>query len=417
MKKFFWILNSTIIAAALLVGVVSCKKSSESVTFSLSALKAGTIDLNGSTSATGVPVSPTIVATFSVDVNASTANATNITLKNNVDNSTVDLTITVTGSSITITPTSGLGTGTEYLLTFSGLKSTDDQTLATTSRSFTTEGSYAPPGYFAYWNFENNLDDALGNFDADASVNITYQASHSTAAGMAAFFDGTTSIAEIPNGHLLMNTADFSIAFWIKAISTGHVDSSGNQKGQFVFGLGAFKGFEFEIAGDYGSCKLAAQYNESDTASASEDLWFAGDGNLGWQGWTYCRDLTTLGGVAALLKDQWAFVVCTYDHNTKIGSMYINGEIMKTQDFNLWPAGDPKTGVVGLIFAGTEPEAYDIFALGFIYSRQSTLFASNTWGNYASPYANHFGGLLDDLYIYHSVLTASQIQQMYASSK
>jgi hypothetical protein len=416
MKKQLLILNSLILAAALLVGVLSCKKKDETITFSLSSLKAGTINLNGATPATGVPVSPVIEAIFTVDVNAATATATNIVLKNDLDQSLVTLTIVVAGAKITVTPTTGLGTGTEYSLTFTGVKSTDDQSIGFT-RTFNTEGTYAPPGFFAYWTFENNLEDALGVYNATDQVNITYQASHSALAGQAAFFDGTSSIAEIPNGHELMNTADFSIAFWVKAISAGHVDSSGNPKGHFVFGLGAFKGFQFEISGDYSSCKLAASYNVADTAFTSEDLWFAGDGNLGWQGWTYCRDLTGSGGVAALLKDNWAQVVCTYDHATKIGTMYIDGLIMKSQDFNLWPAGDAKQGVVGLGYAGVEPEVYDIYAFGFVHSRAGTLFATETWGNYNSPYSNHFGGLLDDVLIYHSVLSATEVAQMYASSK
>ena len=416
MKKSFVILTSILLALVIGFGITSCKKD-EKTTFSLSSIKAGTIDLNTATPPTNLPIDPVIEAVFTVDVMASTANATNIKLKNNLTSADVTLVITVSGTKITIEPADPLNNGTAYSLSMTGLMSTDDQSLSAITRTFSTEGSYAPGDYFAYWNFEGNLNDVLGVYNATSNVNVTFQTSHSTASGQAGVFDGTTSIAEIPNGHMLMNTADFSLCFWVKALSAGHVDSSGNPKGHFVFGLGAFKGFQFEISGDYSSCKLAASYELADATTSSEDLWFAGDGNLGWQGWTYCRDLTGQGGVAALLKDQWAFVTCTYDHATKIGTMYINGEIMKSQDFNLWPAGDPKTTVVGLKYGGVEPEVFDEYAFGFVQSRAGTLWDTEPWGNYDSPYSNHFGGLLDDVRIYHRVLTVAEIEQMYTSSK
>ena len=45
-----------------------------------------------------------------------------------------------------------------------GLLSTDGLALTPVSRSFTTEGTFAPSGVFAYWNFENNADDVVGSF-------------------------------------------------------------------------------------------------------------------------------------------------------------------------------------------------------------------------------------------------------------
>jgi len=51
---------------------------------------------------------------------------------------------------------------------------------------------------------------------------ITYTASRNPAAGMAATFNGTTSLIEIPNGDQLMNTDDFTLSVWVKADSTKH---------------------------------------------------------------------------------------------------------------------------------------------------------------------------------------------------
>jgi len=41
----------------------------------------GTIDLNGATAPSNVPVNPTITATFSTDVDVATATTSNVTLK------------------------------------------------------------------------------------------------------------------------------------------------------------------------------------------------------------------------------------------------------------------------------------------------------------------------------------------------
>jgi hypothetical protein len=421
MKKRIFALSSLVLALVLMISIVSCKKSS-TTTFALSTLMSGTIDMNGATPPSDVPKDPTIVATFTVSVDPASATSATITMVRDYDQANIDLTITVSGSTITMVPTSGdLGNGAKYILTFNGLMSTDNQSLAAFNRSFTTVGTFVPSGVVAYWNFEGNANDQVGTWNADAEVDVVYQPSYTAVAGQAAFFNGTTSIIEIPNGDQLDNEHDFSLSFWVKTNSVGHVDAGGNPKGHFVIGLGAFKGYQFEVAGDYGSCKLAASYNVGDTAFTTEDLWFNGDGktgaNGGWQGWTFCQDLTGSGGVAAKIKDVWASVVCVYNSSTKIGTMYINGAEMKAQDFNLWPDGDAKHSVIGLKWQGVPPEVYPTLAFGFIQSRQGTLWATEPWGGYQYPTSNHFGGWLDDIRIFFKPLTAQEVNLMYASEK
>jgi hypothetical protein len=406
-----------------MIGGVSCKKDEEVTAFSLSSLvvqlDGGTINLNGSTPANNVPVNPIIVASFTVDLVASSVTATTVTLTNTLDNSTVALNLTVTGSKINIVPSVSLGNGTPYQLKINGIKSTNDQSIVNLTRTFTTLGSYAPTGAIAYWSFENSANDQVGTFNPSTNgvVDIAYAPSFNTVAGQCAVFNGTTSIIEIPNGDQLSNTADFTICFWVKTKSEGHVNAEGNPKGHFVIGLGAFYGFQFEIPGDYGSCKLAGQYELADGTTAGEDLWFPGDGktgaNGGWQGWTFCKDLTSSGGVAGLLKDKWAFVVCTYNGASKIGTMYINGEKMKAQDFNLWPDGDAKKGVKGLKYGGKTPDVVNELAFGFIQSRAGTMWATEPWGGYNFTTANHFGGWLDEVRVYHKTLSETEISAMY----
>lgn len=418
MKKMKWKLMMAIALIASITSMQSCEED-EPAELTLVSLTAGDIDLNGATTPNNVPIDAEITATFSTNVDEATT-AANITLLRDYDDANVELDITVAGNVVTIKPATIFGTGTLYALSFgAGLASTEGKTLTAASRNFTTAGTFAVAGAVAHWTFEDNANDVIGSFGPAASgvVAITYGASHNANAGKAAEFNGTTSIIEIPNGDQLMNNGDWTLSFWVKAVSTNKTN------GHFVMGLGAFYGFQFEIFGDYGGCKLAATYahTKEPNGTTTEDLWFPGDGkdkdNGGWQGWDFVRDLTGSGGVAALLKDKWAHVVCMYDATTKKGTMYINGQKMKSQDFNLWPEGDAKRFVTGLKYKGVAPEVVNELAFGFIQSRAGTLWDNEDWGGYDKPGANHFKGSLDDIIIYKKTLTEAEIQLMYNSGK
>ena len=418
MKKSLLFQSITLILFSFLA-FQACK---DDKVYELDALVSNAIDLNGAQSATGVDTKADIVATFSQDIDAATANNTNITLTRDYDNANLPLAVTVSGNKVTINPDDDLGSGTLYKLSFkTGLKYSDGTAVTPLDRTFTTAGNFAPSGVIAHWSFEDNANDVVGNFDPSASVAITYTTSRNAAAGKAATFDGDASIIEIPGADQLMNTNDFSLGFWVKTNSSGHVNADGNPAGHFVMGLSAFKGFQFEIPSDYGWCKLACSYKLADGTGAAEDLWFPGDGktfaNGGWQGWDFCKDLTGSGGVAALLKDKWAHVVCVYNSGTKQGIIYINGEKMKSFDFDLWPDGDAKRGVTGLKYNGTAPEVVNELAFGFIQSRAGLLWDTEPWGGYDFPTSNHFKGQLDDVRIWHKTLTGDEILLLYNSEK
>lgn len=418
MKRRFVILGISMAITAVAV-INSCKKSPAPL--DLGTIMAGSIDLNAAAAPTNVPVNPVITATFTTDVDATTATASNITLTEDYDNANIALTISASGKVVTITPTANLANGALYKLAITaGLKATNGETLTALTRSFTTVGSFLPAGVFAYWNFDGNANDQTGAYNAASGgiTDITYVAGRNAASGQAAKFNGTTSLIEIPNGDGLNNTSDFSLSFWVKEDTTGKRD-------QFVMGLAGWYGFQFEINSNVygtqkGQCKLAAQYSLSNGTSASQDLWFDGSGstkdNGGWQGWTFCKDLNsgTGTGVNGLLAQQWAHVVCTYDHTTKIGTMYINGQEMKAQDFNLYGTTHPLYNATGLKYAGNPGNK--AFVFGFIQDKVSPTIP-DSWADYTNPANGHFQGLLDDVAIYHSVLSPSIITLMYNSGK
>lgn len=416
MKRQPLILSLILVLAVIGLTLNSCKKDTTPVTLSLSTLVAGSIDLNGATSPNNVPVNAAITATFNTDVDAMTATTSNITLSRDYDNASMDITVTASGKTVTITPASTLGNGTLYKLTFkAALKSTAGESLtADVQRAFTTEGSFLPAGTFAYWNFENNANDQVGSFNpiTNGVTDITYVDSRNAAAGKAASFNGTTSLIEIGNGDQLMNTTDFTLSFWIKEDTAGRAD-------QFVLGLAGWYGFQFELNNSSGGwCKLAAQYSLSGGTTASQDLWFNGAAtgttkdNGGYLGWTYSQDLSNSGGVVSLFANQWAYVVCTYASATKIGTLYINGMKMKEQDFNLYD--NALNNATGLEYAGNVDNKQLVF--GFIQDKTAPTI-TDSWADYTNPANNHYKGLLDDIRIFHRALTTKEVQLIYASEK
>jgi len=423
MKRKIVIL-SALFAVLALVAINSCKKSSPTA-LEVGTIMIGTIDLNGAVAPTNVPVNPVITATFTTDVDPATATSGNITITQEYDGSSIPLTFSVSGAVVTITPQPPLANGSLYTLNISsGLKATNGEALTAINRLFTTLGAFLPSGAVAYWNFDGNADDQMGvyNPSTDGVTDIAYVTGRNGASGQAAQFNGTTSLIQIPDGDVLENSADFSLSFWMKDDTTAKRD-------QFVLGLAAWHGFQFEYnsniygtgdAAQIGQCKLGATYSISDGTSASEDLWLDGLGltkdNGGWQGWTFSKNLVASGGtgVNGLLAQKWAHIVCTYDHATKLATMYINGEKMKQFDFNLYPSTDSRINATGMIYAGTPGNNSLVF--GFIQDKVDPT-VPDSWADYNDPANGHFQGLLDDVAIYHSVLSQNLITQMYNSGK
>jgi hypothetical protein len=413
-------LSMLAVAGLLTATFTGCREDEPPPPLELVTLTAAGIDLNAATSATGVPVSANLIATFNVPVDQATA-ATAITLTRQFDNQPFPATITVNGAEVTINPNTDFSTGTLFIVRFTtALMSAQGKGLGTAiERNFTSQGTFAVPGAFAHFTFEGNADDIIGGRTPKANgvVAITYVDGRKPDAGKAASFNGTTSIIEYANGSQFMHNGSWAMSVWVRA--RPHPDFPPT-RGQFVVGLGAFFGFQFEIFGSYNGFKLAAAYAHTNPAGAgtfSEDLWADGEGNLGWQGWTFSRDFRPVGGMNTVIRDRWAHYVFVYDAPTRVGTIYLNGERIKEQDFDNWPANANPRFATGLRYRGVAPEVLDELALGFVHSRGGTLWDSEPWGGYDFPGANHFTGLMDDLIIYHKALTQAEVTAMYNSGR
>jgi len=381
-------------------------------------------DLNGVTSAEDVPVNTEITITFDRAVDASTVNDTNVKLTNGAGE--VVITATASSATIKIKPADVLERGTQHTISLQNILAEDGGTLTSTTRTFTTEGR-APivvphaENQIAYWTFDGITDDMTGDYPADNVVAINFGTDRYGQGNSTATFDGDKSIIEVLDGDRMMAANDITISFWIKTNSIYHLNENGDPSGHFVFGLGAFFGFQFEIPADYSACKLALSYVTEAGTPTSEDLWFNGNGedkdNGGWQGWDYVANLTGSGGVQGLLKDKWAHIVCTYDAESKRGMMFINGEIMKSQDFNLWPEADAKSTITGIGYQGSEPDVENILAIGFIKSIDSQMWETEPWGGYQFPTSNHFKGDLDDFRVFNAPFSIDDAKALYDAEK
>ena len=168
MKRKHLFTSLLLFAVAFSLMLTSCKKDPDPL--ELESLMAGTIDLNGATSPTNVPVNPTIVAKFTVDIDPATATASNITMVQDYDDAPITLTVSASGNTITITPQGALGTGALYQLSIgAGLKSVDAIAITPLQRTFTTAGTFAPAGAVAHFTFEDNANDIVGAWDPVAA--------------------------------------------------------------------------------------------------------------------------------------------------------------------------------------------------------------------------------------------------------
>lgn len=366
------------------------------------------ITLTSGAAVNNVPLDGVVTITFSKAVDESTINATNVTLSDGA--SAVDFTTAVDGAVVTLTPSS-LEEETTYTLTLtSNIVAEDGGVFSQVTRSFLTVLPIPlPEGLVAWWKFEDDGADETGVFNADNEIDITYVAGRSAAAGNAASFNGTTSIIEVPNGVNLTNTENFTLSFWMN-LDSANYNADEAHKGYFVLGFAGYRGFQFEIPGSRENGKFVGRYEFEDGTLGNEDLWADCTGNLGWQGWTFSKDLAPTGGFKAEIDNQWAWITVVYNGEDKTGTIYLNGEKIKSQDFNLWP-DDSKTKTVVGLGHDTNENVSTKFAIGFYSGTSSTDY--DGWAQYSNPDHNHFKGQLDDMMIFHKAFSDAEVAAMY----
>ncbi|MGM0580317.1 MAG: Ig-like domain-containing protein [Bacteroidota bacterium] len=384
-----------------------------------------TVDLNAASSASDVPPDAVFEITFDREVDAATATASNISVSDG-DND-VAVSVSADGNVVTATPEEELIQGTDYTVSVSSaVTAADGGAVTNGSRTFKTAGRLpveAPlsDAQVAYWKFDGDASDEMGNYADGTEVAIEYQEDRFGTVNSTAYFDGDESIIEVADAAGLMTgNDDFTVSFWVKTETEGHVNENGDPTGMFVFGLGAQFGIQYEIFGSYDGSKFAVSYENEEGNTFAEDMWFPSEAtdntNGGWQGWDFARSLS-VDQMQDIILDKWYHNVYTYNASEKKGYLYFNGELMKSFDFNLWPEGDPQTTATGVTYSGEEPDVVDELAFGFVQSRAGTMWDDEPWGGYDIPTSQHFKGWLDDFRVFHGAYSADDAAELYDAER
>jgi len=434
MKKYKHLFNLVLITGILFM--VSCDNEDDepaaltvtAITATGTDVKSGeetTIDLNGATVAEGVPVNPVITITFSAEVDETTVSQSSV----NIEGATYDL--AVNGMDVVATVSEELPRGTNFSLSLGEVSSTAGGSLTATSRSFKTGGRapVVPPkeeNQLAFWKFDGDATDETGSYDADTELNIEYVTDRHDEAASTALFDGDASIIEVNNASDLMKeNSSWTISLWMNIDTLNNLNADGTgPAGQFVFGMGAFYGFRMESSGSANNFSLATFWEiepeGEDPYTRGEGFSFNGDGIYnatgGWRGHTYEEDLSDQGGLSAVLVSNWKHIVFTYDAPSLVASIYIDGKLMKEQDYNEY-APHPQEDCVGWKYSGEEPNVFPDLAFGWVQSRRGELWQDTGFGNFDLPTSNHFKGMLDDFRIFDASYSSEDVLDLYNAEK
>jgi len=424
--------------ALCLESLHSCKKENI-LPLNLISIEANGLDLNGSP--VGVAVKALITATFTTKIDPASVSPTSVVLTRDYDHTPVPLVLIVSSTVLSIKPFADLISGAFYTLVItSEMKSSNGDAFGSFSTTFKTAGLFVPANQVAYWSFENSLVDVVGTYDpvsADA-VDISYEESKNDSSGKAASFNGTSSLIQIANGASLLKP-EFSISFWMRLKSTGHVDDNGKRKGSFVMGIGNIHGLEFEVHPDYAWCRFSqGLLLAADPATATNDFQFSANGAMkdniqsnpdslvagGIENATVFNQDFDSAGLKQRLDNTWAHIAMTFTDSTKTRTLYINGEKMYQQELGLLdnpkvnPGLRPLAKVTSLVFVPDTiiPARYDDkLVFGFWQSKESIFGGAP--GSYSNRDANHFQGLLDDVRIFKRALTETEVSLIYEGEK
>ena len=373
-----------------------------------------TVDLNGATAGSDVPLDAVITITFSKNVDTQTATATNFFIAGGPVDPTVN--VTASGTDVTITPQADLERGTGYTLTLaSGIKSKDGGGFSATNRTFTTAGQkiVTPPQedhQVAYWKFDGDANATVGNFEPTFEQ-VTYDTDRSGFVNSAVKFSGAASAGQgdlieyAANSAFISPSMTFSV--WFKVSSD---DYSGSR---FMFGLAVERGYFMELGSDgVGWMKLATSHivNPDPQGHQYGTAWTDpnGDGTTGGQ---VLYDYT--GSISSLVANGvWHMLTMTFDANTSIKTIFIDGTKIMQVDLDLdtveWSLKDMSVNEVGvsdLINKG--------LALGYAGSRDNT---ATGWAVYSNA-ENTYKGYMDDLRIFDVALTESEVNELYNAEK
>lgn len=215
----------------------------------------------------------------------------------------------------------------------------------------------------AWWPFNGNANDATGNGSNGTVSGATLTADRFGNPNSAYSFDGISAKITIgTNGFVdALNTDNLTVAFWEKTYSSPNNDAQMICKNTY----GSWSGYAFGSNGtDQGYCNGPGTLNFYTAASTMGDA---------------CANNAITTGTNL---NTWFFIVGVYDGATATASIYVNG-VLQNDIGARDPSGSLSASSTNLVF-GAHPSN-----LGF------------------------FKGALDDIRIYKTKLSSSQIAALY----
>jgi hypothetical protein len=407
MKKMRRILSLLMATGVFATVIISCSDDSPTAKdFNLTSAMIGDKELNGATFATDVNPTDVITLVFTDNVDATTATSDNISLKQG--GKVVATDVSVTGNTVTVTPAQELITGTKYTVDInSSLASAAKKTYTGLSTTFTTKGlgiDTAPKStdQTLYVQFNNNITDVLGNATV-ASQQVAFAADRFGVANGAANFRGATAAG---NGDLVelssANASTFinpsmTFSIWFK-INVADYVKPGNKP---MFGIAAEKGYFFEMGdGDLGPEWIKFTTNHKIDPDPQS--------HINGAAWTEFHTTDGNQAIVDLITSSWHQLVITYDNTTYEKTFYLDGTKIKMvllKDDVEWNLKDMQL----LSTTGLDAK----LALGYFCSKANT---STDWANFSTA-TTTFKGSMDDLRIWKSALSSTEVTALYNSEK
>jgi hypothetical protein len=212
----------------------------------------------------------------------------------------------------------------------------------------------SPYRLLAYWGFDGNAVDSTGRGHNGTAFNVTATTDRFGNASRAYHFDGSTSYISVPDSvSLRLNNTDFTLNAWIKLDSYNSSYLSTIISKRFS---GTNNGWLWGINGALNTPEGATYFGP-------------GGGNANAQ------------DSIAVSTGQWHMVTCVYSLTNQQLSIYIDGTLHKTVSSIL----SPNASTTATLFIGKDG-------------------ATNGY---------YFQGSMDNVSIYQSALSVSNVQQLY----
>jgi hypothetical protein len=449
--------RSLILSFLLIAGLafMSGCKDDETPEFTLVSLATdGGLNLAGATQATDVPEDALIIATFSSEVDMTTATKANFMVETTDGGVQADYSLAANGAVVTLTPTSGWDGGTEFTVDLSsGIAGTNGANYSGNSLSFRTSGIFIPQldAMVLFLSFDNQAaEDELGLQTVTTVNTLSYAEDRRGTADAAAYFNGEGNLVEVAYAADLIPPSA-TISFWLKTDLSDYDGGAGTglPQSRFVMGLAAEKGYFLEMgrrsndpmsdAFDELYLKLGTnQVNIGNNAATvpSATAWTEVNSQVNvnyaagvTSGFNYGIDQLTedppnRGYVTSVVDGEWIHLVMTVDATAQEKSVYVNG--FKWVTFK-WLSSGFDWLLADLIYKDKQDNGSDWpltidgnLALGSACSQANKATGWCDWVTMdaADPEAKKFfKGSLDQFRIFNVALSATEVAALYNNEK